>query len=97
MMRLPLVAMFGGSLGSGEVLVILLVALIVFGPHKLPTIARTLGRLMSDLRRSAREFTDELARAAAEKPSTDTLPTKPVSSSKVAATSSQEQTRDSHT
>jgi sec-independent protein translocase protein TatA len=66
MMLLPSVAILGGSLGSGEVLVILLVALIVFGPHKLPALARTLGRLLNDIRRSAHEFTDELTRAANE-------------------------------
>ncbi len=62
----PNVALLGGSIGSGELLVILAVALMVFGPHKLPTIARTLGRLLSDLRRSAREFSDELTRATLE-------------------------------
>lgn len=56
-------AFVGGSIGSGEVLLILAVALVIFGPHKLPGIARTLGRWMNELRRSAREFSDELTRA----------------------------------
>lgn len=50
--------MFGISLP--ELLVIMALVLIVFGPEKLPDIARKLGKTMADLRRSSdsvrREF-----------------------------------------
>jgi Tat protein translocase TatB subunit len=39
------------SLGGGEILVILLVALIVFGPTRLPDIARQVGKAMSEVRK----------------------------------------------
>src|SRR2546423_1921080 len=39
------------SLGGGEILVILLVALIVFGPQRLPDIARQVGKAMSEVRK----------------------------------------------
>ena len=61
-------AFLGGSIGSGELLLIFAVALMIFGPHKLPGIARTLGRWLNELRRSAREFSDELTRATLEEP-----------------------------
>lgn len=67
-------AFLGGSIGSGELLLILAVALIIFGPQKLPGMARTLGRLLSDLRRSAREFSDELTRATLDKSPNKTAP-----------------------
>jgi Tat protein translocase TatB subunit len=39
------------ALGGGEILVILLVALIVFGPQRLPEIARQIGKAMSEVRK----------------------------------------------
>ncbi|WP_457570879.1 Sec-independent protein translocase protein TatB [Desulfovulcanus sp.] len=41
--------MFG--IGSTELLIILVVALIVIGPSKLPEIAKTLGKAMAEFRR----------------------------------------------
>lgn len=44
------------SIGTPELLVIGLVALIIFGPRKLPELARTFGKTMADFRRSTDEF-----------------------------------------
>jgi len=52
----PLQAFFGTSLGAGEILVVLIVALLLFGADKLPTLARSLGRSMEELRRAARDL-----------------------------------------
>lgn len=49
--------MFG--LGFGEVMVILVVALLVFGPERLPELAKTLGKTMAELRRSMDELRTE--------------------------------------
>ena len=57
------VAFLGGSLGAGEVLLILVVALVLFGSKNLPRIARNLGRAMEEVRRAARQFSDEILRA----------------------------------
>ncbi len=62
--------MFG--LGFGEILVILVVVLLVFGPDKLPDVARTLGRTLAELRRSVDDFKHELTM-----PSLDSEPTPP--------------------
>ena len=50
--------MFG--LGFSEVLIIMLVALIVFGPKKLPEVARTLGRTVGNLRRAMDDLREEI-------------------------------------
>ena len=46
--------MFG--IGSMELLVILVVALLVLGPKNLPKIAHTIGRAMGEFRRVSTEF-----------------------------------------
>jgi sec-independent protein translocase protein TatA len=46
--------MFG--LGMQELLVILVIALIVVGPKKLPDIAKSLGRGLAEFKRTADEF-----------------------------------------
>ncbi len=46
--------MFG--IGSTELLVILIVALVVLGPKSLPGIAKTVGKVMGEFRRVSTEF-----------------------------------------
>ncbi len=46
--------MFG--IGTTEILIILLVALIVIGPESLPKIARTVGKAMGEFRRVSTDF-----------------------------------------
>lgn len=47
------------QIGPLEVFVVAAIALIVFGPQKLPEIARTVGRFMSQIRRMASEVKSE--------------------------------------
>jgi TatA/E family protein of Tat protein translocase len=44
------------SIGTSELILIALVALIFFGPRKLPELARSLGKAMNEFRRSTNEF-----------------------------------------
>ncbi len=44
------------QIGPLEILVVAAVALIVFGPEKLPEMARTLGRTIADIRRMANDI-----------------------------------------
>jgi TatA/E family protein of Tat protein translocase len=43
-------------LGTTELMVIALVALIIFGPRKLPELGRTLGRSLAEFKRASEEF-----------------------------------------
>jgi Tat protein translocase TatB subunit len=63
------------NLGTGELLVIFLVALIVLGPTKLPDAARQMGRVAAELRRLSSGFQDEMRQALQEP--TPTLPPLP--------------------
>jgi Tat protein translocase TatB subunit len=49
-----------GSLGTGEILVIVLVALIVFGPHRLPEITRKAGEWLGKAREMTRSLSDTI-------------------------------------
>ena len=49
-----------GNVGGGEVLVILLVALLILGPAKLPEVARQAGRAMAEFRKVTSGFQREL-------------------------------------
>ncbi len=51
------------NVGGPEVLVILLVALIVLGPQQLPKAVRSVGNVMSELRRMSGGFQDEIRSA----------------------------------
>ncbi|HEX9991871.1 MAG TPA: Sec-independent protein translocase protein TatB [Acidimicrobiales bacterium] len=61
------------NIGGGELLVILLVALIVLGPNRLPSAARQVGQFMGELRRLSSGFQQEL-RDALEEPLDTTEP-----------------------
>jgi Tat protein translocase TatB subunit len=45
-----------GTLGGPELILIFVVALIVFGPRKLPDIGKSLGKMMAEFRRASNEF-----------------------------------------
>ena len=44
------------SIGTSELILIGIVALIIFGPRKLPQMAKTLGKMMAEFRSATNEF-----------------------------------------
>jgi sec-independent protein translocase protein TatB len=62
------------NVGGGEILVILLVALLVLGPNKLPEAARQIGSVLTQVRRMSSGFQNEM-RAALEETTTPSSPT----------------------
>ncbi len=50
------------NIGTAELLLIFVIALIVVGPRRLPEIAQSLGKIMRDLRKMSQEFTVDMMR-----------------------------------
>jgi Tat protein translocase TatB subunit len=65
------------NFGAAEFLFIAILALIIFGPRRLPDIARTVGRAMREVRNSARELTDEFREGFEEPPGPRHEPPRP--------------------
>ena len=49
-----------GSIGMPELLIILTLALIIFGPRKLPELGRSLGRSLGEFKRASNELRNTL-------------------------------------
>src|SRR2546423_5044235 len=56
------------GMGPGELLLVLVLALIVFGPDKMPEIARQIGKTVGELRRVSSEVTREIQRSIEDEP-----------------------------
>jgi Tat protein translocase TatB subunit len=53
--------MFG--IGAEELMLVLIIALLVLGPERLPRVARDVGRVVGELRRTSDEFREEFLNA----------------------------------
>src|SRR5438132_8397950 len=49
-----------GSVGMPEMLIILVIALIIFGPRKLPDLGRSLGKSLAEFKRASNELRNTL-------------------------------------
>ena len=67
--------MFG--LGAPEIIVILLIALVIFGPKKLPELGKSLGQGIREFRRGTAGLKEELESSFKDDPAPQTLIAKP--------------------
>jgi len=56
--------MFG--IGGGQILIILIVALLVFGPKRLPELGASLGKTIKEFRKSTQGITDSVVKPIKE-------------------------------
>jgi TatA/E family protein of Tat protein translocase len=49
-----------GSIGMPELIIILTIALIIFGPRKLPELGRSLGKSLGEFKRASNELRNTL-------------------------------------
>lgn len=52
------------NLGFGEILLIAIVALVIFGPSKLPELGRSVGTAIREFKKATQTITEEVAKAA---------------------------------
>ncbi len=56
-------------MGGGELVLVLVVILVLFGAKRIPEFAKGLGKGINEFKKASREVTDELERSADEQPS----------------------------
>jgi sec-independent protein translocase protein TatA len=61
-----------GNLGTGEIILILVIVLIFFGAKKIPELAQGLGKGLREFRKAARDIQEEVEKPAEEKKKLDT-------------------------
>lgn len=59
-MHIPVLLFF--DISAGELIIILLVAFVVFGPSRIPEIARKIGRGLNEVRRASDEIKREITK-----------------------------------
>jgi len=52
--------LIGAKIGIWEILLVLAVALIIFGPAKLPELGRSIGKGLKEFRKATRELKDTI-------------------------------------
>ncbi|ONI39164.1 hypothetical protein AN639_10360 [Candidatus Epulonipiscium fishelsonii] len=55
-----------GKIGMGELLVVLVIILLIFGPSKLPALAKSLGQSLREFRKGTQDLTNSLETFADE-------------------------------
>jgi sec-independent protein translocase protein TatA len=56
-----------GNIGTGEIILILLIVLIFFGAKKIPELAQGLGKGLREFRKAAKDIQDEVERPEDQK------------------------------
>jgi Tat protein translocase TatB subunit len=77
-----------GTLGGPELFLIFVVALIVFGPRKLPDIGKSLGKMMSEFRRASNDFRSTIESEVESEKIRESMRIEPPKVKKVETTSS---------
>ncbi len=60
-----------GPIGTNELVIILIIVLLIFGPRRLPDFAESLGKSIRKFRKATSEAREEIESVASEKKSAD--------------------------
>jgi sec-independent protein translocase protein TatA len=67
----PTVPAFVGGIGGPEMLIVLGIAILLFGANKLPELARSSGQAMGEFKKGRQEIETELREAAQSETTTE--------------------------
>src|SRR4029079_3181185 len=56
----PRICLMFGSIGMPELIIIFMIALIIFGPRKMPELGRSLGKSLGEFKRASNELRNTL-------------------------------------
>jgi len=70
MTTLPTSLAFIGGFGGGEIVLVLIVVLMLFGGERMPELARGLGKMIREFKKATSGVEDEIKRALHEPPPT---------------------------
>ena len=74
-----------GSIGMPELIIILVIALIIFGPRKLPELGKSLGRSLNEFKRASADLQNTLEQEIKLEEQKDQTKTRPADTSNNAA------------
>jgi sec-independent protein translocase protein TatA len=57
-----------GNLGAGEIVILMVIVLLVFGANRLPEAGRAVGKAIAEFQKALRETKDELERPEPPRP-----------------------------
>lgn len=60
-----------GKIGITELVLILTIALVIFGPSKLPELGRSMGEAINQFKNASKEITDEINKPVQDKSEKD--------------------------
>lgn len=66
-----------GSIGTPEILLILVIALLLFGPRKLPELGKSVGRALREFKRASTDLRETLEKEVEEVQRAESRPTPP--------------------
>jgi len=66
-LQFPSGFLFGGT-GTGEIIIIFVVVLLLFGPRRLPEIARAIGKILSQIRNASNDFRSQIMKIEEDEP-----------------------------
>lgn len=65
---------FAWAPGGGQIILILVIVLILFGAKKIPELARGVGLGIKEFKKASKEVTDEIANSSTETPTAPKAP-----------------------